>query len=358
MLFLLFFLNTVFAQECGFQTPSEVPKIQDLSCQMATKPLEEFVNKADPCLMNEFSDGSVSTALKGFSFGVLTPSIITPQKLRDLAGEIVRPTRFNKLYRSNVSRPDLRDFLNKLADHLEKNGIKRFYADQLESMALFRADNAKKNGEIGECYSLQSFGGAKYVFGTLSRNQTVSVADEKKIEEIMSKAQERPYHFGEMDGELFKNKRLSIEELKELKALREASGAFEQATFMKNDEAGGFISNLKGEFAGGDQVNCVLEAKNHTVFLNKLKEKGLLNNFEVSGEATRPMEASTKDLSAGGHVAILLKNKRTGEEFVYDSWFENGGEAAHILALRDWKQLSLDFKNDFKDVVPLTTNNK
>lgn len=355
MFSLLLFTNLVFAKACEPQAPSPVAAVRDLSCHMAKEPIEEYVKNADPCLMSELSEGSVAFSFKGFPGGFMAaPSEVTTQKLRDFADEIVRPTRFNKMYQNGVNRPELRDFLNGLADHLEKNGITRLYYEQLENSALYRTDNAKKNGEIGECYNLQSFGGAKYIFQSLSRSQTVSVADQKKIEEIMSKAQNRAYHFGEMDGELFKNKRLSIEELKELKALREASAAFEKATFLKNDDAGGFFSNLKGEFVGGDQVNCVLEAQNHMVFLNNLKAKGLLKNFEVSGEAQRPMEVSGKDFSGSGHVAVLLKNKRTGEEFVYDSWFEKGGEAAHIMALRDWKKLSLDLKNDFKDVVPLS----
>lgn len=354
MLTLLLFINLALAEVCENQAVSSVQSVRDISCHIARAPIEEYVKKADPCLLSELSQGDVYHTLISPLGGFMSTAEMTSQKLRELAGEVVRPTRFNKLYTSPVNRPELREFFNGLADHLEKNGITRFYPDQIISSATFRIEAAKKNGEVGECYNLQSFGGPKYIFASISRNQTVSVSDQKKIEEIMSEAQNRPYHFGEMDGELFKNKRLSIEELKELKALREASAAFEKATFLKNDEAGGFISNIKGEFGGGDQVNCVLEAQNHRVFLNKLKDKGLLKNFEVSGEAKRPMEYSKKDLTASGHIAILLKNKRTGEEFVYDSWFEKGGEAAHILSRRDWNNLSLDLKNNFNDVVPLT----
>lgn len=304
--------------------------------------------------MDEISEGSILLSFNGIFSMMAIPDVeVTTEKLRQIADEIVHPTRFNKSYHSALNRPELKDFLNGLADHLEKKGLKRFTYEDLRAAGILRVNEAKKKGEVGECYALQSFGGPRYIFGNISRPQNVSPENQEKIESLMKNGQNREYHFGDVDTKLYKNNRLTIEELKELKALRNASAVFEQSTFLKNDDAGGFISNLKGELLGGDQLNCALEAHNHTVFIQKLKINGLLKYFSVDETVTRPMKPSKKDLTGGGHVAVVLKNNRTGESFVYDSWFEKGGDHAHILTMEDWKNLSLDFKNDFKDVVPL-----
>lgn len=146
-----------------------------------------------------------------------------------------------------------------------------------------------------------------------------------------------------------------LHDLKELKAIRQASALFEKATPLRNDNAGGFFSNFKGEIMGGDQLNCVQESMSHLAFLKNLTQKGLIKNFEVVGTIERPPDKTEfkKDLSRSGHIAIRLKNKKSGQVVVYDSSFERGGEAAHILLEKDWRNLSLDFKNDFRDIVQL-----
>lgn len=120
-------------------------------------------------------------------------------------------------------------------------------------------------------------------------------------------------------SELALRGRLTIQDLKELRAIRKASELFEKATPLKNDDGSGFFSNLKGEIAGRDQLNCDLETSTHLGFLRTLASKGLIKNLEVVGTIQRQPVISDikKDFSQSGHVAVLLRSRETGQEIVY-----------------------------------------
>ncbi len=347
------------AQECKNSPQSAVSLVSELNCALAKEHIESFFKKADPCVGMELSAFEIDIPLCETGMGMMTSSskTIPVEKLESLAGEIVRPLRFNKLYKSSLNRPELAKLLKDLSAHLKTKGIKYFSCGDLRAAANENYRQAKESQKIGECYQLETFGGIKYVFGAVARNISVTNEQQKKIENLFS-LKSSSYHLGLLDTDLVVKNRLTIDDLKELAAIRKASELFERSTPLKNDDAGGFFSNLKGEFAGGDQLNCVLEAGSHIVFLKSLIQKGLIQNFEVLGPIRRPPDKKNikKDFSQSGHVAVLLRSKKTGQEIIYDSWFEKGGGAAHILLPEDWHNLSLDFKNEFNDIVPLAAD--
>ena len=324
----------------------------DKTCAMDQEPLTAFFKTADPCHSKNLLD--ISTSLCGAEMGLMKSTLppISVDRLDLLSSEMVRPLRSNKFYRSHLSRPELAKFLKDLSSYLKGKGVKSLSCGDLNVAAFNAYSRAKSEERIGECYQVRTFGGAKYLLGEVAREISVSPAEQKKIESLLSQSN-KPYHFmGQRDSVLMLNGRLTLNDLKELRAIRAASAHFEQATPLRNDKAGGFWSNLKGEITGGDQLNCIQEASTHLGFLRALEQKGLIKNFEVMGTIERPASDINEELWGTGHVAVRLRSRKTGQEVVYDSWFEKGGEAAHILLPEDWRRLSLVFKNEFLDLVP------
>lgn len=124
--------------------------------------------------------------------------------------------------------------------------------------------------------------------------------------------------------------RLTDDEALELWAIRAASALFEQYTPLCQDLAKGFDSNITGTALDSVQLNCANETETMRQFVVTLARRGLLKHFEIHGETERAY------LVFGEHSALVLVNRRTAEEFVVDSWFEAGGQPAHILTKADW----------------------
>lgn len=350
------------AKECSNELRISAPStvVADVTCAISKEPLQEFIKRADPCVSRGLLVPEIDLPLcrTAMGFGDSKSKPISIEKLEQLANEIVRPARFNKMYRDSLSRPELAKLMSDLARHLQERGMKYIGCDDLRSAVNDAYTEAKKENRIGECYQIETLGGAKYLFGPVARAVSVSPAQQKSIEDLFST--QIPSHLDRFDTDLILDERFTIEDLKELRALRKASEMFEQATPLRNDAAGGFFSNLMGELTGGDQLNCNVEASTHIVFLKTLVRKGVLKKFHVVGTIERQAEKSDfrKDIGQTGHVAVLLRSRETGHEVVYDSWFGKGGEAAHILLPDDWRNLNLNFKNDFRNVVPLLPDSR
>lgn len=344
------------------QAPVALESVTELTCALAKEHVTSFFKTSDPCVGKDLLNFDIDLALCGMKpgFGLevwsSTSGTMSVEKIDQLAREIVRPLRSNKLYRGSLNRPELAKFLKEFSQHLKSNGVNYLSCVDLREAAGQAYSQARAKKRVGECYQVQTFGGVKYVFGAVAREVSVSFEDQKKIETLFG-APDKPYHLDSLGSELVLRNRLTVDDLKELGAIRKASELFEKATLLRHDDAGGFFSNIKGEFSGGDQLNCAMEAASHTVFLRSLQQKGLIQNFEILDPINRAARLSDikKDISQSGHTAVRLRSKATGQEIVYDSWFEKGGEPAHILLPEDWHRLSLDFKNEFRDVVPLET---
>src|SRR5690606_21768502 len=134
---------------------------------------------------------------------------ISVERLEQLSGEMVRPLRFNKLYQSHLNRPDLANLLKDLSNFLKSKGLKYISCTDLKVAAMNAYSQSKKEKKIGECYQLQTFGGAKYIFGVVAREISISAEEQKKIEDSFVPSK-KPYHLGQLDSELVLSGRLSV----------------------------------------------------------------------------------------------------------------------------------------------------
>jgi hypothetical protein len=91
-----------------------------------------------------------------------------------------------------------------------------------------------------------------------------------------------------------------------------------------------------GTFAGmfrENQMDCVDEAVNTGVYLAMIKKDGLMRFHDLRGPANRGY------FIWGGwpHMAPVIADTQTGEEYVVDSWFRDNGRAPFIIPLKQWK---------------------
>lgn len=307
--------------------------------------LEKYFNALPPCEAKEFLDGNVTGAW-GTTMGIIPVEIISLT-----AKEVVRPLRSNKVYFGSANYPVFGKNAHRLAQELLRNEISSIEWHLLADAATKRYENAKKNGEIGECFSIETLGGYKYLFSEKKDSISVSAKVMNEIDSLFNNKRNSALPLSQEEKNLLLNKTLTLEEIYELRSIRKATEIFEKNTVLKYDKAGGFFSNISGEVRGDFQQNCSTEASTYIRFLEVLRNRGLLKHFKVFSRITIHPEFK-KDPSRGGHVAVRM-NTRKGKAFILDSWFEPGGSAAHILSLEEWKKLSLAKKNDFKDVVKI-----
>jgi len=91
-----------------------------------------------------------------------------------------------------------------------------------------------------------------------------------------------------------------------------------------------------GTFAGlfrENQMDCVDEAVNTGIYLAMMRHDGLIRLHDLRGPANRGY------LLWGGwpHIASVIADKSTGEEYVVDSWFLDNGRPPFLVPLRQWK---------------------
>lgn len=119
----------------------------------------------------------------------------------------------------------------------------------------------------------------------------------------------------------------------ERKALAKAIGAFETEvgpmTGTDTDVYGTFVQ------MGRDQLDCVDESTNTTIYLSLLEEKGLMRFHETLGPTSRlPL---IHYAGRWPHQTAVIREKGSGALFAVDSWFHNNGAPAEVVPLQDWK---------------------
>ena len=126
VLLFTFFIAAAYGQECKRNLPENM--IADLTCGLAKEHIESFFKTSDPCVGMQLSDIDIDSAICNTWLSTMAGSsnTISIEKLDDLAHEIVRPSRFNKIYRNYLNRPELAKLLNDLSAHLKTRGLKFF----------------------------------------------------------------------------------------------------------------------------------------------------------------------------------------------------------------------------------------
>lgn len=88
------------------------------------------------------------------------------------------------------------------------------------------------------------------------------------------------------------------------------------------------------EKTGNDQLDCVDESTNTTIFLTILQEKGLLKFHKLEGPTARLPLIHT---AGWPHQTAVISDNETGEFYAVDSWFHDNGAPAEIVPLKEWK---------------------
>lgn len=111
-----------------------------------------------------------------------------------------------------------------------------------------------------------------------------------------------------------------------------AIGNFEQIVGVKT----GTDEDVHGTFMklGDNQMDCVDESTNTTVYLSMLENAGLLHFHKLEQPNARwPL------VHAGRwpHQTAVISETATGEHYVVDSWFFDNGAPAQVVDLKTWK---------------------
>lgn len=124
---------------------------------------------------------------------------------------------------------------------------------------------------------------------------------------------------------------LTTEELKELGGLAKATKEFGQQSPLQGDW-GGWKGNLVTELipVRESEANCLADALTLRGFLRYLTKTGRMKNFTV--EEDFPYRKAT----FSWHTATVLRSKRTGARFVFDSWIDGFGQRPRIYRFEDW----------------------
>ncbi len=111
-----------------------------------------------------------------------------------------------------------------------------------------------------------------------------------------------------------------------------ATALLEQASGRQagthQDEAGTFNA-----MSGNDQLDCVDETTNTSVYLTLMAKAGHLKWHKLEGWAGRGL------LFNGDwpHQSAVVVEMKTGKAYAVDTWFEDNGRPAHVVPLEDWR---------------------
>lgn len=85
---------------------------------------------------------------------------------------------------------------------------------------------------------------------------------------------------------------------------------------------------------GEGQLDCVDESTNTTIYLDLLRQKGLLKFHDIEQPQIR------LPFVGGGfwvHQTAVIRDKETGERYAIDSWFDDNGYPAYVVPFNAWK---------------------
>lgn len=98
----------------------------------------------------------------------------------------------------------------------------------------------------------------------------------------------------------------------------------------------GTDADMAGSFAGmfrDNQMDCIDETVNTSTYLIMMKNDSLIRFHDLLGPVHRGY------LLWGGwpHVAPVIADMLSGDEYVVDSWFLDNGQPPFIIPLEQWK---------------------
>jgi hypothetical protein len=95
----------------------------------------------------------------------------------------------------------------------------------------------------------------------------------------------------------------------------------------RNDVGG----NFKADMIETGQLDCIDESTNTTTYLSFFETKGWLKRHAVQDRVLRA------PFLVDDHWTAVIREKKTGQLYAVDSWFEDNGNPPLIQKLEDWQ---------------------
>ncbi len=210
----------------------------------------------------------------------------------------------------------------------------------LAEIAETLIDDLKKAEIIGEIYEIA------YNTAIIKFYQVIAVAitpaAQAEIDRLFLESSLSLNDLTDTEEESMEEHGLLLDEIREMRAIRIASGLFEEATFLKDDTGGWLGNTLRYVQPSKKHTVCTEEAITFNLFMKTLNRRGLLKHFSPYGVTTKARE----------HDATVIMSKRQvnkhgiNEKYILDSWHHDGGYSAHLTTFNDWIA-----DNYFDDVV-------
>ncbi len=100
-------------------------------------------------------------------------------------------------------------------------------------------------------------------------------------------------------------------------------------TGTSHDKAG----NARGFFSRTNQMDCIDEATNTTLYLTMMQNQGLLRFHSVEKIAHRFFP-----LLMLPHSSAVIREHRSNRRYAVDAWFRDNGQPPYIISLRKWRR--------------------
>lgn len=117
--------------------------------------------------------------------------------------------------------------------------------------------------------------------------------------------------------------------VEEREAISLVIGLFEVAAGWQTPTWADKGRNVNDDGVDG-RMDCIDESANATSYLRLLESKGWLKYHRVIEPVKRA------PLLVNDHWAARIVEKKTGQEFVVDSWFFDNGQPAFVVPLEEW----------------------
>ncbi len=85
---------------------------------------------------------------------------------------------------------------------------------------------------------------------------------------------------------------------------------------------------------GDGQLDCVDESTNTTIYLDLMRQRGLLKFHSIEQPQIR------LPFTGGGywiHQTAVIRENKTGDAYAVDSWFDDNGYPAYVVPFDAWK---------------------
>lgn len=215
-----------------------------------------------------------------------------------------------------------------LADFMRATGIERLDRATFLQAATVAYQAALERGAYHACFVMKWGNKRPDFFAQPIRRSTWEA-----IRAVFAPGGANRFPFTASEEAMVASGRLNRLEVLELRAIRIAAYILENSFATLKGDTGGWLGNLES-----DAIVCTDEATTFWYFVEMLREDGLIQHFESRDYrfVHRAARSFPFYLLPTDHFGVLLRQNRTGNYIVFDSWVEDGGVPPRISLIDDW----------------------